>query len=363
MSDSTTTLDLISASQSQKETTANALFDAASPAMLYGRRALTTAGLTWGYYGGCLLAAGAVVTVANGTVTLTASATNYVEANATTGAVTVNTSSFTGGKVPLYEIVTGASSVTSYSDKRTTLAGSAALADGDKGDVVVSGSGATWTIDSGVLSAFGRTLIDDADAATARATLGLAIGTNVQAYSATLAALSALTSAANKGVMFTGSGTAATYDLTAAGLALLDDADAAAQRTTLGLGSAATLAADTDTTLSADSDLRTPTQKAVKAYVDSVATGGATITLTGDVTGSGTGSFAATIANGAVTYAKMQNVSAASKLLGRGDSGAGDVQEITLGTGLSMTGTTLSASGGGGSSSLDLVSYTFAGGL
>lgn len=56
----------------------------------------------------------------------------------------------------------------------------------------------------------------------------------------------------------------------------------------------------------------------------------------------------AKIENDAVTYAKMQNVSAASKLLGRGDSGAGDPQEITLGTNLSITGTTLNASGGGG---------------
>jgi Repeat of unknown function (DUF5907) len=76
-------------------------------------------------------------------------------------------------------------------------------------------------------------------------------------------------------------------------------------------------------------------------------TGDQTITLTGDVTGSGTSSFAATIANDAVTYAKMQNISAASKLLGRGDSGSGDAQEITIGANLTMTGTTLSASGGG----------------
>ena len=55
-----------------------------------------------------------------------------------------------------------------------------------------------------------------------------------------LYALSQVTSAANKGIQFTGSGTAATYDLTTAGKALLDDADAATQRLTLGLGSVAT---------------------------------------------------------------------------------------------------------------------------
>lgn len=73
-------------------------------------------------------------------------------------------------------------------------------------------------------------------------------------------------------------------------------------------------------------------------------TGDQTITLTGDVTGSGTGSFAATIANDAVTFAKIQNITTA-RLLGRATAGAGDTEEITLGTGLSFTGTTLNASG------------------
>ena len=63
--------------------------------------------------------------------------------------------------------------------------------------------------------------------------------------------------------------------------------------------------------------------------------------LTGDVTATGPGSAAATISNGAVTYSKMQNVSANNRLLGRATAGAGSVEEISLGSGLSMSGNTL----------------------
>ena len=117
MSNSTATFDPIVQSQASKEVTANAFFDAASPATSFGRRQSTTSGLTWGYYGATITVDGALTQIANSTVALTASTTNYVETTRA-GVVSKNTTGFTAGSVPLYSVVTGASTVTSYTDYR-----------------------------------------------------------------------------------------------------------------------------------------------------------------------------------------------------------------------------------------------------
>jgi len=117
MANSTSNLDLLAQAQQGKEITANALFDAASPAMLFGRRAAGCAALTWAYYGGVMLVSGTPTRINNGTIALSASSTLYVEAT-TTGVVSSNTVGWTSGRIPLYKIYTGTAAVSSYEDWR-----------------------------------------------------------------------------------------------------------------------------------------------------------------------------------------------------------------------------------------------------
>ena len=136
MSDSTANLDQVSSTAIQRETTINALLDAASPSTIYGRRASTCTGLTFGYYGGRMNG----TSVANGTVSATASNSNYVVAHRTTLAVTVATSTTNWNDTAtygrMYKLTAGASSVTAYEDHRFGTGG--ILSPAAAGDMVLA---------------------------------------------------------------------------------------------------------------------------------------------------------------------------------------------------------------------------------
>ena len=75
----------------------------------------------------------------------------------------------------------------------------------------------------------------------------------------------------------------------------------------------------------------------VNFLIGSGSNGVGIVTLTGDVTGSGTGTVPATIASDVVTFAKMQNI-ATDRLLGRDTASTGDIETLTVSGGIEFTG-------------------------
>jgi hypothetical protein len=121
-----------------------------------------------------------------------------------------------------------------------------------------------------------------ANAAAARTALGLAIGTDVQAYNALLAALATLApTVADTMVYTTGVNTVTTAALTAFARTLLDDADAAAARATLGvLGKTGLLGSVTGVNLNIGATDTPITMVSANYIVTSVIVTNASINLT-----------------------------------------------------------------------------------
>ena len=102
--------------------------------------------------------------------------------------------------------------------------------------------------------------------------------TNYQPKDADLTAIAGLTSAADALPYFTGSGTASTTTLTTYGRSLIDDADAATARTTLGLGTMAIATATDYLTTSSASSTYAPLSGAT--FTGDIAVNGGDITTT-----------------------------------------------------------------------------------
>lgn len=196
------------------------------------------------------------------------------------------------------------------------------------------------TITSGTITGITDLAIADggtgaSNAADARTNLGIALGSDAQAYDAGLQSISGLTTAADQSIYLTASDTYATYGLSAYGRSLVDDADAATARTTLGLGGLAVLS-------TVDASTITDESVGTAELANGSVTVGKLSLVAGDLAGNliaaggisstelGDNSVAtAKVQDDAITLAKLQDATTTDILLGRSTAGAGIYEEIT----------------------------------
>ena len=161
--------------------------------------------------------------------------------NAATNTPTLSGTPAAGTKGDYYIVSTGGTQFSKTFDVGDWIISNGATQDKiDNTDAVttVAGRIGNVTLTASDLTdgtAAGRTLFTAATAAAQRTALALVVGTDVQAYSANLAALAGITSAADRLPYFTGSGTATYANFTTYGRTLAALADASAGRTALGL--------------------------------------------------------------------------------------------------------------------------------
>lgn len=104
--------------QAQAEVVLNEALETLDTVSVYGKKHSTTTGLTWGYYGGRW----GGISVADGTLTLTNAATNYIVVLRSSGAISVSTSATnwdaTAAYARVYKLTTAGSVVTATEDHR-----------------------------------------------------------------------------------------------------------------------------------------------------------------------------------------------------------------------------------------------------
>lgn len=160
-----TTMQQLAPQQASPEVPINENFASLSAMALFGQRHAATSGLSWAYYGGIW----GGVTVADGQVTLSGSASNYVTVARAGAAVSVSTSAAawndTATNARIAKIMTSTSGVIGIEDHRAGAYG--ALGGYSPPPAATVASAATLTLPQGVrvVNVTGTTGVSSIDAA------------------------------------------------------------------------------------------------------------------------------------------------------------------------------------------------------